>query len=224
MIPGISCGRHERLVSLAPLNMPHLGGCIFAEDPTLVAPDARIVWADTVDPAILTVRVEPAGSPDPDSLDPSTLARWLTVVKSSDGREHAVLSDGYRRIRLDIEAGSLLTTEPVLLSYRIQGLLGAERRVLPLRRFLHLCRHHRFSATLFPPEAGLRRAIDLLRVYDAFSAGAGQREIGEVLFGRERVREQWNGASDAMRSRVKRLMRDARGLAQGGWRTLLRRR
>src|SRR3546814_9679819 len=78
------------------------------------------------------------------------LAPWLTVVADRDGREHAVLSDGWRHIRLDVEAGTLAHGGRVLLLYRIAGLASARARLLPLRRFLDLAEHPRFPATLFP--------------------------------------------------------------------------
>jgi hypothetical protein len=50
-----------------------------------------------------------------------------------------VLSEGYRRIRLDVDEGSLAGNGPVALQYRLHGLVSAEAEILPLRRFVHLC-------------------------------------------------------------------------------------
>lgn len=74
------------------------------------------------------------------------------AVTSPDplGREHAVLSDGWRRIRIDVEQGSLTTGAAVLLHYRKLGLASAEPMIQPLRRFLVLCRHGRFARSMFP--------------------------------------------------------------------------
>jgi hypothetical protein len=63
-----------------------------------------------------------------------------------------VLSDGYRRIRLDVDEGSLAGNGPVALQYRLHGLVSAEAEILPLRRFVHLCRRHRFARSLFAPD------------------------------------------------------------------------
>jgi hypothetical protein len=134
-----------------------------------------------------------------------------------------VLSDGYRHIRLDIAEGSIGTSSAVLLHYHLSGLASAESKILPLRRLLHLCRRHGFARSLFPPDPRIDRWLTALRVHDGLVAGASQREIAAVLFGAERVKADWTGSSDSLRSRVKRLVRDARSLAQGGYRTLLRR-
>jgi len=96
--------------------------------------------------------------------------------------------------------------------------------LLPLRRFLDLCRHRRFARSLFPREARIDRGIEMLRVHDAIGQGASQREIGAALFGDERVARDWVGESDSLRSRVRRLVREAHAMARGGYRQLMRRR
>ncbi len=134
-----------------------------------------------------------------------------------------MLSDGYRRIRIDIEEGSLACGRPVLLRYAMEGTVGqcAEARLLPLRRLAALLRTGRFLPALFPAERRIERLIDVLRVADALSAGASQREIAACLFGQERVSSDWRTVSDSLRSRVRRLVRRAQHMAGGGYRASL---
>lgn len=166
----------------------------------------------------------PSRPADPESIPLARLAPWLTSATGPEGREHAVLSDGWRRIRVDVEAGSLAGADAVLLHYHLVGLSSAHRQILPLRRLIDLCRHGRFARTLFPPDPRIARWLVVLRVHDALAAGASQREIGAVLFGAERTALDWGERSDSARSRVRRLVRDARLLARGGYRSLLARR
>lgn len=166
----------------------------------------------------------PADPADPDSLRLDHIAPWFAVAVDPAGREHVVLSDGWHHIRLDVEEGRLAGQEAVLLRYRLHGLVSAESRLLPLRRLIDLCRHRRFARSLFPRDSRIDREIALLRVHDALGEGASQREIGAALFGEERVRHDWSGASDSLRSRVRRLVREARSMARGGYRQLLRRK
>lgn len=149
------------------------------------------------------------------------LAPWLTVAADAQGVEHAVLSDGWHHIRIDLDAGTLAGGAPVVFAYRLHGIASAMSRVLPLRRLLHLCRHRRFAASLFPAERGMDRSVVLLRVHDALAAGASQREIACALFGEERVAREWSSPSDSLRSRTRRLIHDATVMAQGGYRSLL---
>jgi hypothetical protein len=198
------------------------GGCTFAERPDLAAPEARIIWHADLDPGTLHVVALPIEPGDPDEVNPQRLRPWLAVATDSDGHEHAVLSDGWHHIRLDIEAGSLAAGRPVLFQYRLVGVASAGPKVLPLRRLLDLCRRGRFAPSLFPPDRRVDRWIALLQVHDALRDGASQREIAGVLFGEERTLADWRGSSDSLRSRLRRLVREARAMAGGGYRSLLR--
>ena len=163
----------------------------------------------------------PSEPSDPDSIRTERLAPWLAIATDCEGREHAVLSDGWHRIRIDVEEGSIAREEAVLLHYRLLGVASAETRILPLRRFLELCRHGRFARSLFPPDPRVERWLTVLRVHDALAAGASQREIGAALFGEDRFLLDWTDGTDSLRSRVRRLVREARRMAGGGYRHLL---
>lgn len=201
---------------------PRSGGSTFAERPDLEVPDARIIWHADLDPGTLRVIAIPATSDDPDRIEPAMLSPWLTIVSDADGFEHAVLSDGWHRIRLDLAAGSLVSGEPVVLHYQLKGVPSALPKILPLRRLLDLCRHRRFAASLFPDDRRIERSLELLRVHDALTDGATQREIARALFGEDRANQDWRGTSDSLRSRVRRLVRDAATMAHGGYRFLMR--
>lgn len=198
------------------------GGCTFAEDPARSAPEARIIWHADLDPGTLRVEAISTDRVDPDGLDLEGVAAWLTVVTDPDGYDHAVLSDGRHHIRLDVAQGRLVGETRVHLHYRLHGIGSAEAACLPLRRLLHLQHHRCFVRSLYPRDPWIERGIQLLRVHDARVDGATQREIGAVLFGEARVAEDWNDRSDSLRSRVRRLVREARTLALGGYRDLMR--
>ncbi|WP_319637433.1 DUF2285 domain-containing protein [Kangsaoukella pontilimi] len=64
------------------------------------------------------------------------------------------------------------------------------------------------------------RAKRMLQTFDGRRAGASQREIAEVVFRLSRVsRDEWQSAPE--RFAVIRLIRDARALVEGGYRSLL---
>lgn len=111
----------------------------------------------------------------------------------------------------------------MLLRYDIGGIVGveAEARLLPLRRLIGLHRTGRFLPSLFPRDRRVDRSLVALRVHDALNAGASQRDIAIALFGSERIASDWRAVSDSLRSRVRRLVREARRLAGGGYRGLL---
>jgi len=198
------------------------GGFTFAERPEVEAPDARILWRADLDPGTLTVRATPIATGHPDAVPLGALAPWLTVVTDGTG-EHAVLSDGWRHLRIDVEHGSLAAGDAVRLEYRLNGIASAEPKILPLRRLIDLCRRRRFSVSLYPPDRRVERWLLVLRVHDALSAGASQRDIARVLFADAPERGE-DRRSDSLRSRVRRLVVEARRLAGGGYRALLQQR
>lgn len=211
----------RRAARSRPSTIPPNGGFTFAECPDLAAPEARIIWRADIDPGTLDVIATPTIGHDPEGIDPATLAPWLTIARDSQGVEHAVLSDGWHHIRLDLAAGTLAGTAPVVLGYHLRGIANTIAKILPLRRLLALCRHRRFAASLFPADRRIDRWLVLLRVHDALADGATQRDIAQALFGAERVAREWAGPSDSLRSRTRRLIRDATVMAQGGYRSLL---
>lgn len=145
----------------------------------------------------------------------------MSATVGETGAEHVVLSDGWQRIRLDIEGGSLLAGHPVILHYGLFGFDDAEPKLLPLRRLMALIRHRRFLRTLTRPDPWITRHLLALRVHDALRAGASQSDIAEELFGNA---AEAGARTDSLRSRVRRLVREARRLCDGGWRMLMHRR
>lgn len=199
---------------------PATGGCTFAEDPAIAAPQARLLWRADLDPGTLIVEAAQARPADRDAIDPIEFARWLTLMRGPAGFEHAVLSNGRHHIRFDVVAGTL-AEGPVILHYQLHGTVSARDRLLPLRRLIAFSLHRSFPSTLYPLDSRIERGLVTLRVADALAAGASHREIGIALFGEDRVLAEWEGGSDSLRSRVRRLAAQARRLGQGGWRALL---
>lgn len=199
------------------------GGFIFAEHPDVQAPDARILWHADLDPEVLPLSLRPACSGDPDAFDPARWTAPVTLCHRIGDREHLLLSDGFRRIRLDIVEGSLAMPAPLRPHFHLEGMVAARGPLRALGRFLDFATHGRFRSGLYPSEPRMTRALLLLQVHDALIQGASHRDIGVGLFGSDHVAGQWDGPSDALRSRVRRLVRDAGMLARGGYRDLLRR-
>lgn len=202
--------------------MPEHSGCAFAEDATRPAPFARLLWHADLDPFVLQVRAKPAEGSDPEAIDLARLARWMTIVRGGE-REHVALSDGWHRIRIDVVEGTLVEEGPTRLDYLLSGLTRIDAHVLTLRRMLGLWHTGHFKQLLYPPEPGLPRRLETLRVGDALADGASYREMAVALYGHERVRAEWRGRSDYLMLRVRRRATEARAMAAGGWRALLER-
>ncbi|TCU51832.1 hypothetical protein EDF58_1185 [Novosphingobium sp. PhB57] len=200
------------------------GGFTFAEAPDRDCLSARILWQAERDPATLFVEAEPGVAGDAACLDIGRICSWLTIVPAHTGVEHAVLSDGSHHIRLDVVAGSLRESRAVRLRILVDGMEKAEYGVLSLQRLLALHRHRRFGKMLYPRDPAIARGIVLLRTHDALEDGASHRDLACALVGPTVVDADWNDPSDSLRSRVRRLTRQARAMALGGYRGLLLRR
>lgn len=197
------------------------GGFAFAETSNHPATRARLLWDACYDASVLTVEANAALSVHREVFDLSRFGDMATVVVHPAGGEHLVLSDGYRRIRIDVGRGTLCEG-PVHLRYELQGFSGVEGKVLTLRRFLALCRLGRFSRDLHPRERLASRWITALRVHDAVCEGASQRQIAAVIYGKKSAILGEESGSDFLRLRVQRLARIGRHMVSGGYRKLLR--
>ena len=201
-----------------PGQTPERWGLHAFEEPGLTAPEARPVWCAGVHPYVLGVdSCAPQGE---DVFDLQRFDAISTLVTAEDGREHLLISDGLRTIRIDVLQGSL-KGRPVQLHYRLSGFAAAGRPLLTLRRFLALWQTGRFPAGLHPAAARAGRRVLILRAYDALMSGATQREIAAELLSGEAGEERWRVRAPTVRSQVQRLARGARLMAAGGYLALL---
>jgi len=153
-------------------------------------------------------------------LDLAMLGCRTTVVRGADAREHVVLHDGGSHLRFDVRSGSVLAG-PVALQIVFERLDRADQGWAALRRLRETIGMGRLAARPALRGAAACRAIAALRCWDARRAGASHRDLAELLVGPERTRAEWRGASDHLRSRVRRSVRFAEAMIFGGWRALL---
>lgn len=203
---------------MEPREAPERWGLHSFEPPGVSPPEARPVWCAKVHPYVLGVQAGP--SEGEDVFDLGRFEAISTLVTNADQREHLLISDGFRAIRIDVLAGTI-AGGPAELRYGLTGLTSAERPVLTLRRFIALWRTGRFCRSLHPHEARAKRWLLMLRAHDALAAGADQREIASVLLSAEAGGPRWRSRSPSIRAQVQRLVRGARRMASGGYLDLL---
>jgi len=198
----------SRVVPLAAIDgMDHFAGHVF--------------WCGDLPAPVLSVDAWPAAPGLPDAFDLRAVPYPVVVLSRRRGREHVLIADGPRCIRVEVRNGTLLNG-PVRLDFHVPRDGQVEAKILTLRRLTALCRLGRFPVTLFPPERRARRWAMALQAWDGRQTGASHREIARVLHGETAVRDAWLGKSDFMRTHIKRLLRTANALIGGGWRHLLR--
>jgi hypothetical protein len=185
------------------------------------ADEATVFWRGDLNAHVLPVETRPAPRPHPDAFDILQLGCRVAILRVDDDAEHVLIEDGPHRIQLEARGVSLLDG-PVLLHYDLRGFDSIEPKLHTVRQLIALRRLGRFPHSLFPPERRARRWTIALRALDASRVGAHSRDIAAAIFGIAAVRRDWDGASDYLRSRVRRAIAAGACLAGGGHKALLR--
>ncbi|WP_449470581.1 DNA -binding domain-containing protein [Sphingobium chungangianum] len=217
-VAGTSAVAHGDVTLLEPAPADCTGrwGCLAMPDAGLGWMEAPVLWSAAVDASVLQVVALAVMDLQTEPFDHIGSAVRATVVRG-DQREHVLLGSGAGAIRLDVAGGSLLEG-PVSLMHDLSGVVDLEPTLAALRRFLNFRRTGHL--TVVPPASQrLRRQVLALRVHDALVAGASIRDVGVMLFGLDRIREEWAG--EALKSQCRRLIAMARDMATGGYRELL---
>lgn len=182
-------------------------------------PVPAVLWSWRADPSVPVLEVQPMRASEPGVLDLRALALPALVVRTEDGEQHVLVSEGRCRLRLAVVQGDVLSG-PVACRYRLPRSELAGASFEGLRQLVALGETGHLPAGGARPRTKVARWIEILRAYDARRAGASQREIAILLFGRARVEEDWSGRSDYMRMRVQRLLRAAEEMVAGRYRAL----
>lgn len=210
------------IVKAAPPACAGRWGCLHVPDPELRFTDTPVLWSADVDPSVLRVIASPARGNDRAAFD---LRRWgaaATLVTGLDGREYLLIrQQGRGELRIDVLSGSL-RNGPVALFHDFGGVADVEPALGALRRCLILCQTGQLPAVRLRASQGLRRQIQALRAHDALAQGGSIRDIGIQLFGCDRIRQEWPGSGDALKSQCRRLIMLSRVMVDGGYKMLLR--
>lgn len=203
-------GRQTRFRSRASSNA---GGCDFGSDPAVAYEGQSVFWLPEVLPSVLHIQpVTPGMTHWP--LDPAALMLAPNTVQSPDGDHvigapdaiHRLWSDGYSR-------GVMAIVLPL-------DLLFADRAAAAIRFWNSLIGNQPGSEPkpLTPYARG--QLILAIRLLDAERDGATEREMAEyVLKERAPTRREWLATEH--RSRLRRLLKKAHGLLDGGYLQIL---
>jgi len=194
----------------------------FAEDPDRPAPDADIFWDAAHDPSVIIAAAEGTCRSDREAFD-LLAQRVPAAILQHRGRPDEVrLGIGGRAIRLCIVSGTLLEG-PVRLSFQVDGSRQLSIRLRALRAFDSYMRNGRIPLLPTPFTPSPRRMAMLLATMDGVARGWSQRRIAVALFGEKTVAADWNGRSDFLKSRVRRLIAWAETLGGDAYLGLLQR-
>lgn len=177
------------------------------------------LWRWQSDGSAPVFSVEPASVRDPAAIDLRGLDVATLVVRTADGDQHVLVSDGARRLRLAVVQGDVLAG-PSAFRFHLPALALGVGSLEGLRQLVGLRDNGRLESGRAQAPAKAPRWLQILRAHDARRDGASHRDIAVSLFGEARVREDWGPGSDYMRMRVQRLVRAAEQAVAGGYRAL----
>lgn len=194
-------------------------GCLNNPSADHMLGHSSIVWSAAIDPTVLHVVASSKALCDTWSFDLERWAARATLVHAPQC-EHLLISGEGQSIRLDVRSGSLLDGK-VRLFFQFSQALQDGPSIDTLRRFLHLNRTGHFPSVPHRQSLRFERQLTALRVHDALQDGASIRDVGILLFGSARVRAEWPGRGEALKSQTRRLIGLARTMVSGGYKSLL---
>jgi len=181
-------------------------------------PEARVIWLPQEDTSAIVLGAPPdipSASADPQP----TIDAAISV--DADGETYLVFDLGSGQ-RVGLVHPSAIGPAKPLGAFIPLGLEGFDRleSVARLLAALH--------GRSIPPDTRLTRQQRarmrrMLQVFDGYRSGATQQEIAQIVFRIGSLgRDDWQASS--ARHAIKALLRDARAMIGGGYRTLLRHR
>ena len=209
------CASIRLLKSRVPQTMPERLGFAFMPDPAKNGFEADVVWTRLAYPDQVEVNCS--------SLRPGqTCDIWertvpicnITHITDSIGREFLLIRGKGCVVQVRCTGLSLLGMEPVRMNLTISDLDAFERKVKAQKAALALIGD---GPDLTEPRWTKRTAMlrNGLIALDCLEAGLNRREIAEVIFGKDRVAEDWNGPS--LKHSMRYLILKAEALRDGGY-------
>ena len=201
-----------------PLN---LAFCFFV-DPTLDSESVDVFWSPKNVPYILNCTlVEHLHSTCDEEVILADLSLRLVCVETEDGYSHLILEDGCCSLQLRFEEKLDLNTF-FDFEIHIPAYANMQEKIYSascLDQFLRNQKCDIFKR-LVPTKA--ERLIQTLYAYDLSQLGMSHREIAIYLFGEAAILDGWDGLSDNIRSRTRRLIRHGNQLVKAGYSTFLK--
>lgn len=187
--------------------------CFFV-DPEKTSEAISPFWSPSINPYILKCKWTARDKRDQSSV---TILNELpfkkTIVRTSDGQNHLLLSGQKRSLQLvfdqEIDPENTFYFE---ISASGPGILHIQTQaILCLDSILK--RGHFLSSYCAMP-ARFRVTPELLYALDLDDLGFSQREIAIRIFGENTVNEGWNNVTDFVRSRTSRMLKKGRSLLE----------
>lgn len=190
-------------------------------DPSMPARKAPVFWLSSATRRV--VRVRSGTRKHGEATNPISLANFNVQRVAAIGADNipVVMMKG-RGVNVALEIQGLgALTQPFDPVFELDGFgdLNTQTECLRILQRFTQAETAAAGASVFSNDERLRHALIAL---DESMAGKTYRQIAIAIFGEKRVAEDWNGASQFLKDRTRRLVAKGRELRDGGYRDLLR--
>jgi hypothetical protein len=188
-------------------------------DPTLAGREAPVFWHAEALKGVVHLNTERLRGSD--SITPRTLADFKVdrrAVVGVDGLPLVLMKGRGACVAVSIEGLAALTSPfaPVFELHDLDDLSAQTELLKRLQRFTEP-----EKATQRSPFTSDERLHHALTALDESLAGKTYRQIAITIFGEKRVTEEWQGPSQFLKDRTRRLVAKGTELMKGGYRDLL---
>ncbi len=200
---------------------PNSGECVPFAAPNLPALEAPVVWLPALTHTLLHVDADCLGVDHNCDFDVRKLPFTVHVHFDADGTQHVVLEAPSFHVAL-VVTGSLVSMGPVRLQFASAGVCALDGHLDALGALAHVLLGRRiYRAADRPGDVDRSNLRDAIIALDGERAGASRREIATVIFGAERVAEEWREPNGAMKAVIKRNLLRGRRYVAGGYRAFI---
>ncbi|CAN7220982.1 DUF2285 domain-containing protein [Bradyrhizobium sp. LjRoot220] len=189
-------------------------------DPSVAARQAPVFWHMAALKQVVRLRAAPATHRE--GLTPLTLSRFKadrTAAIGVDNVPFVLLKGPGVHVAVEIHDVAVLTNEFAPI-FEIDGFADLNAQTELLKR-LHRLTEQAPSATNRQAFAIDERLHHALIALDESLSGKTYRQIAITIFGEKKVAEEWQGPSQFLKDRTRRLVAKGTELMKGGYRDLL---
>jgi Uncharacterized conserved protein (DUF2285) len=192
-------------------------GLVAPVDPTKCATDSAIFWLRSHMNSIISCQAKASNDNHAETVNLSHFRGHKSVLVTNSF-EYVVIQDSRSAARMIVTGKSFLSGDNVL-SFNFEGIQNALSGLIALRELRQLmCVSQSSSSLNWPSDTKYR---DYLVALDGYLAQRSYRDIAEVLYGSDRVKETWTNETRHLKDKVRRAVQAGIELMNGGYVKLL---
>ena len=192
-------------------------GLVSPVDPTKCASNATVFWLPSRINSIISCRANASNDNHVETVNLSHFRGHKSVLVTN-ACEYIVIQDSRSAARMIVTGKSFLSGDSVL-SFNFEGIQNALLGLIALRELKQLmCNSQSFLSLNWSSNIKYR---DYLVALDGHLAQRSYRDIAEVLYGSDRVKEAWTNETRHLKDKVRRAVQAGIELMNGGYLKLL---